>query len=87
VRIALGRIKEEIQDLGPRNMCVLRRHVCEDDSGGRFFTSPSLGSFPKVLLTRFWEPQQPENGVGNTRQYAQPRSKCGRFNLFKELAK
>jgi hypothetical protein len=81
VRVALGGIEEEVADAGARDMLVLLRNVGEDDAVGDFRSRPHVGSLFEVGLAEVGEAEEPEDGVGETFEDAEPGAEGGGFDL------
>jgi hypothetical protein len=81
VRIALGRVEEEVADAGAGDVLVLGGNVCEGDARGYFLASPVEGGGFEVRFAEVGEAEEPEDGFGDAGEDAEPGSEgCG-FDL------
>lgn len=81
VRVALGRVKEEVAYAGSRDVLMLGRDVGEKNARGNVFTSPQARCRFKVRLSQIGEAKKPEDGFRKAGEDAEPRAKCCWFNL------
>lgn len=81
VRVALRRIQEEVADPGAGDVLLLRRHICEDDPPGEFFTGPRLRGPLQVRLAEFREPKQPKIGIWYALEDTEPGAEGSWINL------
>ena len=81
MRVAFGRVEEEVAHARARDVLVLRRHVGEDDARRHVRPGPHLRRLLQLTLAEVREAQQPEYGVGHARQDAEPGAKCAGIDL------
>ena len=79
--VAFGGVQEEVANSGSRDMLVFRGYVCEDDAGCDFGADPAEGGFAEVFFTEVGEAEEPEDGFGDAREYAEPGSEGCWFDL------
>ena len=79
--VAFGGVQEEVANSGARDMLVFRGYVCEDDAGCDFRADPAEGGFAEVFFTEVGEAEEPEDGFGDAREYAEPGSEGCWFDL------
>ena len=81
VRVALGRVEEEVAHARPRNVLVLRCHVREEHARGHVRPRPQLRRLLQVGLAQVREAQQPEDGLWEFGEDAEPGAEGCRFDL------
>jgi hypothetical protein len=60
---------------------MLWSDVGEDDARSNFGGSPLVCGMPEVSLAEIGEAEEPEDGIGDAGEDAEPRTESGRFDL------
>jgi hypothetical protein len=81
VRVALGRIEEQIAYAGARDVLLLGRDIGEDDAAGNPLATPVPCGTAEVGLAEFGEAEQPEVGFGSGGEDTQPSAEGGWVDL------
>lgn len=80
--IAFRCVEKQIADAGTRNMLVLGRYICEDDSRCNFAANPTQGRLSEILFAKIRKSEEPEDSFRNARENTQPSSECSRLDLW-----
>lgn len=81
VRVALGRVEEEVAHARARDVLMLGRDVGEEQARGHVGAGPQLGRALELGLAEVREAQQPQHGARHARQDAQPGAEGARVDL------
>jgi len=81
VGVALGRVEEEVAHPRPRNVLVLRCHVREEHARRHVRPRPELRRLLQVRFAQVREAQQPEDGLWEFGEDAEPGAEGCRFDL------
>jgi len=81
VRVAFRCVEEQIADAGASNMLVFLRNIGELDAPCDFGSSPHVRRLSEVRLSQVGEAEQPENGVWQSSEDAQPATERCRLDL------
>ena len=79
--VALGRVQKKVTNTCTRNVLGFWSNVCEDNPLSNLVIDPARRQLSEIIFPKIGKPEQPEYGLGNTREDAEPRPKRCRLNL------
>ena len=83
--IAFGGVEDEIADPSAGDVEVFGGDVGEDDAGGDVLAGPEAGGVEEVVFAQVGEAEEPEDGVGDAGEDAEPGAESGWVDLWRGM--